>query len=267
MHLEDFLKELPSYTIEKKLILFHQLFKWHKKGRRIRWGKERNSFKFKLKKPKDAIIGFIKQAQMEKPFFDRSISNRIFEVIEDIKKRKLGQIGLHNEIIKYEFIAHQFRLLASTKKLQEISCVPVVTNLFNNNELEQAFNTIFLDFTKEHKISSKSMQKEMQYAIEFVAEFYILNHEHRIENIISIILDSLRKEINSQSLSATNKEIMFYYFSVANFVGDFDLYKYRNGIEPGVVLAARRKDKEKEYKELLRANIVEIGINRLIEPV
>jgi hypothetical protein len=262
MNLEDLLGKLHSYSIDKKLLLFHKLFKWHKKGRNIRWGNHRTSFKFKLWEAKKFVYNLILQTQEEKPFIDPSISDRIFEMIEKIDY-------VHNEtVFKYKFIAQQFRYLSSENKLPKIT-IPDVTKLFNSDELDQLFDAVCVDFAVDRLYSPRDrFQKEKQYAIAFAAEFYILHYKYGIEDIILIIQDSLRKEIKGLKLGTETKKIMFYYFFVANLVVDFNTYKKRStSAEKDISYTDTSDALEASYKKLFRQNLYEIIDNHFGQKV
>ncbi|MBM7651774.1 hypothetical protein [Neobacillus cucumis] len=232
MSWEDLFSKYKKYNYGKKLVLFNQLFNWHRKKRMIRRNRGpfdpmilHETLRFKHDKLKQVAYYYIMKAQKEKPFIDgTAIEKRIYETEAVIKKQKLEQNVFNTKIIdKYLFIAHQIKSLAPKDKKVTIHKNTDLISSLSDSDLEILFENVCESLIADFKYLDDKLKEDLQETIAFAAEFYVIHIQHKkIENII---VDSLVKEIDNAPLDVLDKKIMSYYSQVSKMHSEKDTYE------------------------------------------
>ncbi|MBM7654575.1 hypothetical protein [Neobacillus cucumis] len=257
MDWEELLSLFHSYTMDKKLILFHHLYNF-KKGVS---SESEDSFllQFKYDGLKEAAFSFITRAHAENPYISIEVVNRIKEKMDNIKEEKLAQKRVQRILSDYIYIANQTKVLAEQDTSTSIEIkIPVELSSFSSEDFDELYNRVCDDFVSGYNYCSTAMQDDIQKAIAFAARFYMIHYEQKVADII---VDSLIREINNKPLTEINKRIMFYYTSVAKLVKD--IYDYEEqSIKLKDFLPKEQKGRSEKllqsYRNLLNENVNDI---------
>jgi hypothetical protein len=261
---EKLFVEYEKFTIDKKLILFQQLYNRLK----TEMGSAQNSeedvkpifLQLKSREIRETAYYFISQIQEERPFIDEEVSNRIYDTVFYIgQSSNRNRIDLHNKkkLEKYLFIAEEFKLLASDRKaFAPQEDIPDLIGSLDDYDVDRLYEAVCEDLVEDFEYMDVELQEDLQKAMAFAANFYTMHYKNKVSDII---VDSLRKEVENAHLDDLNKKIMSYYSQVSKISNEIDLDDIKN--KEGKH-KARNPELVRFYKQLLLKNLDDVATKR-----